>query len=217
MKKHLFFSSLFITILTGIYTNIVVALETKYDLKTKSNTFKPGIVTIIVAVFSLAVLSITMESKVLYYFFPILIILSFGIFWKRDSGNTSSNKKSKKEESIRALKKPGFATFKKINEYIIIEKKYLLTGINLNNIAKQFDISSGYLSQLINTHAQKSFNDYINKLRIETSKKMLFDPEYKHYTIESIGIECGFKSKSNFYTTFKKFTGQTPNQYKRQK
>ena len=46
---------------------------------------------------------------------------------------------------------------------------------------------------------------------------MLVDAHYKNYTIESIGLECGFKSKSNFYITFKKLTGQTPNQYKSQK
>ncbi len=46
--------------------------------------------------------------------------------------------------------------------------------------ANQFEISKGYLSQLINSHTNTNFNDYINTLRIETSKKMLLDTKYNN-------------------------------------
>ena len=85
--------------------------------------------------------------------------------------------------------------------------------LNLSEIARRFNISSGYLSQLMNAHSEQNFNDYINELRIKTSKKMLLEKQFENYTIESIGLECGFKSKSNFYSAFKKFTGQTPTEY----
>lgn len=101
----------------------------------------------------------------------------------------------------------------KIKPYIIDEQRYLNLELSHSEIAEKFNITSGYLSQLINTHSEQNFNYYINGLHIEASKKMLVDGPFENYTLESIGLECGFKSKSNFYTAFKKFTGQTPKEY----
>ncbi|WP_108867206.1 helix-turn-helix domain-containing protein [Aquimarina aquimarini] len=121
---------------------------------------------------------------------------------------------AKRINSSKTSKRTGYDTYTKIKEYIITEKKYLLQDISLSSLSLDFKISNGYISQLINTYSQKKFNDFINELRVEESKKKLLDSGYNNYTIESIGLECGFKSKSNFYTAFKKFTKQTPNQFK---
>ncbi|MEW7289115.1 helix-turn-helix domain-containing protein [Aquimarina sp. 2304DJ70-9] len=166
-----------------------------------------------------AVLGIVLDMKQSYYAYPFFISLSLWIYWVGYVGinRSSSSEKLKRLQNTQSSKKMGYDTFTRINEYIITEKKYLSVDINLNTIADQFEISNGYLSQLMNANTQKSFNDHINELRVEASKKMLTDVRYDNYTIESIGLECGFKSKSNFYSTFKKFSGQTPNQFKKSK
>ena len=46
---------------------------------------------------------------------------------------------------------------------------------------------------------------------------MLQNNEFINYNIEIIGLESGFNSKTSFFTTFKKVTGMTPNQYKKEK
>jgi AraC-like DNA-binding protein len=46
-------------------------------------------------------------------------------------------------------------------------------------------------------------------------KEMLVNPEYKHYTVLGIGLECGFNSKTSFNRIFKEETGLTPTEYKR--
>ena len=115
--------------------------------------------------------------------------------------------------TIKSVSKHSLNTYQKIHAYIIEERRYLDTDLNQSEIAEKFNISSGYISQLINTNSDQNFNNYINALRIEASKKMLLENQFQNYTIESIGLECGFKSKSNFYMAFKKFTNQTPSAY----
>ena len=43
----------------------------------------------------------------------------------------------------------------------------------------------------------------------------MLDKQYKHLTLEGIGYECGFNSKSSFYAVFKKYTQQTPSEFRK--
>ncbi len=225
MKKYPSFFPRFIEILTEAYHSLFIATGIENNSKT-TNTVNDNLKLVkdtpLLVFISLVITSLIFvllgHIKLLPYVFLVLILLSSGMYWlEYNKHNFSSYKKHKKLEITKTPKKSGAATFAKINTYIITEKKYLSTDISLNSIATFFNISKGYISQIINIHAEKSFNDYINELRIEASQKMLLDKHYDNYTIESIGLECGFTSKSNFYTTFKKISGQTPNQYKKVK
>ncbi len=105
--------------------------------------------------------------------------------------------------------------FDEMNAYVVNQQKYLDPYLSLEKLAEEMNGSVSSLSKLINTQSNKSFPDYINELRVEEAKKLLSDPSFEAYTIVSIGLECGFNSKSTFYTAFKKFTGQTPTQYRK--
>jgi AraC-like DNA-binding protein len=106
--------------------------------------------------------------------------------------------------------------FDKINLYVKEHKKYLDPYLSLESLAKDLKISNGHLSFLINTYSEKHFTDYINEYRIIQVKELIIDDEYVNYTIESIGLESGFNSKSTFYSAFKKFTDLSPIQFKKQ-
>ena len=65
-----------------------------------------------------------------------------------------------------------------------------------------------------NEGMDKTFYDLINGYRVEEAKRLLLEPESKNFTILSVGFEAGFNSKTTFNTVFKKFTGQTPTDYR---
>lgn len=88
------------------------------------------------------------------------------------------------------------------------------TNIKLKDISKELQISSHQLSQLLNDNLGKSFAQFINEYRIEEAKQLLI--ENTNFTLEAIGFEAGFSSKSNFYATFKKIVGLTPSEFKKQ-
>ncbi len=99
---------------------------------------------------------------------------------------------------------------------IVSDKElYLNPNLTLSNVAKVMSVSKHILSQFLNDHLDKSFTLFINELRIEKAKELLLLSN--SYTIEAIGYESGFNSKSTFHTTFKKITGQTPLEYQRGK
>ena len=81
-----------------------------------------------------------------------------------------------------------------------VYKDPLLSRLDL---ATKLDISEGYLSQIINQEINKSVIQFVNEYRIEAAKKLLLDPVFNKYSVEAIGMESGFKSKSAFYSTFK--------------
>ena len=120
------------------------------------------------------------------------------------------------DEQVKEKSEKQLNFFTKINSYVIEQKKFLDPYLSLESLAKELKVSSGYLSLLINTYSVKNFSDYINEFRIDQVKKLIINNEYVNYTIESIGLESGFNSKSTFYTAFKKFTGQSPRQFRRQ-
>ncbi|MEP3571464.1 MAG: helix-turn-helix domain-containing protein, partial [Flavobacteriaceae bacterium] len=104
--------------------------------------------------------------------------------------------------------------FKKLEVLCKDHKIYRDSTLNREKVAKQLGISAGYLSQLVNTVAEKNFTNYINHYRIEAIKEMILDSEFENYSLLAIGLESGFTSKTTFYKAFKKATGMTPNAYR---
>ncbi|WP_271784404.1 AraC family transcriptional regulator [Aquimarina algiphila] len=102
----------------------------------------------------------------------------------------------------------------KMNDLMIEEKLFKDSTVKLKLLADRLNVSTHYLSQLLNDNLGQSFAQYINTLRVEESKDLI--KNNNQFTLEAIGLEAGFSSKSSFYSTFKKITGATPAAYKKQ-
>lgn len=95
------------------------------------------------------------------------------------------------------------------------EALYLEPNLKLTDVANQLNSSPKVLSQLINQHFQQNFYDFVNSYRIAVAKTKLVNPDLVHLSIQGIAFESGFKSKSTFYSLFKKSTGMTPTQFQK--
>jgi AraC-like DNA-binding protein len=98
-------------------------------------------------------------------------------------------------------------------EYVEKEKAYLNPDLNMNFLSEVLNIPKHQLTEVLNSDMGKNFFRFINEYRVEAVKKLLADTK-NNYSIEAIGYECGFNSKSSFFTIFKNITGQTPLIYK---
>lgn len=100
----------------------------------------------------------------------------------------------------------------RLNTIMSNEKLFTNPDLKLLEVAQKLEISSHELSKLLNNNLGKSFTDWVNEYRIEEAKQLLQNNSL--YTIEAIGNQSGFNSKSAFYKAFKKLLGTTPAKYK---
>jgi AraC-like DNA-binding protein len=105
-------------------------------------------------------------------------------------------------------------TYLAIENYIKNSKCYTNEKLTIVDIAEATNIHPKRISYAINSIKSINFNNFINSFRVELAKKLLKSEQARNLSIEGIGIEAGFHSKTTFYSAFKKFEEMTPAQYK---
>ena len=100
-----------------------------------------------------------------------------------------------------------------LTQFMLAQKPYLDSDLNLVKLADLFGISTHKLSYIINTGFNLNFFNFINKHRVEEAKLQLLSKKMDQFSILGIAYESGFNSKTAFNSTFKKFTNQTPSEF----
>ncbi len=91
-----------------------------------------------------------------------------------------------------------------------IEKNYA-SNITIESLAKEFFISPFYLSKIFKAETGFTINQYIIGCRMGEAERLLI---FSDAQIKDIAITVGYENLPYFYTTFKKYAGCTPNDYK---
>lgn len=95
------------------------------------------------------------------------------------------------------------------------DRFYTQPSASLPSLAKQLHTSPHYLSQSLNECLGKSFFEYLAELRIQQAKAILADPAQQHLKVDEVAEQVGYLSKSAFSAAFKKHTGLTPGQFRK--
>ncbi|WP_438424304.1 helix-turn-helix domain-containing protein [Aquimarina macrocephali] len=91
---------------------------------------------------------------------------------------------------------------------------YISQDCNLYSTAKLLNTNTTYLSKALNEIRKKSFNQYLNELRINYALlKLKEDRMFRSYTIRAVAKETGYKSATTFIKVFKGKTGLNPAYY----
>lgn len=155
-------------------------------------------------------------SSILIYWVGYQAFFRYVVLKDRISLRKEIRKKSSNEGTEKSGQERGADAFTEIDDYIVKNQKFLNPHFSLESLSVEIDKSMSSLSKLMNAHAGSNFSDYINKYRVLEAKRLLADSDFSAYTIVAIGLECGFNSKSTFYTAFKKFTGATPSAFRKE-
>ena len=98
-----------------------------------------------------------------------------------------------------------------INAAHYMEEHFADPDLALNEVADHVHISASYLCALFKQYKQTSYVNYLNQIRMEYAKTILKDRGRKTYEAAFLS---GFNSSQYFSSTFKKYTGMTPGEYR---
>lgn len=104
--------------------------------------------------------------------------------------------------------------WEKLEKIMSDKSLYKNPNLSLQDLSQEVNISSHQLSQFLNNNLGKNFTSFINEFRINEACKIITSND--KLTLESIGYDVGFNSKSTFFAAFKKHTGTTPLNYQLQ-
>lgn len=93
-------------------------------------------------------------------------------------------------------------------------RDHLAENLTLKEVAGQVYLSPAYFSAFFKRETGENFSSYLNKIRIENAKEMMAD---ETLTLRFISHKVGFSDESYFNRIFKKITGVTPGEYRRQR
>ena len=93
-----------------------------------------------------------------------------------------------------------------------LEDNYMF-DLSLDSVGEILHISPAYLSAQFKKYQKMNFLDCLTELRINAAKELLSDPFRSSAEVASM---VGYEDASYFARAFKKRTGMTPTQYRRQ-
>ncbi len=99
---------------------------------------------------------------------------------------------------------------KKAKRYI---HDHLDDDLSLDDVATSVNWSAYYFSRMFKKATGLNFVDYVARVRIDQAKKLLLNP---HLNVSEIAYEVGFQSITHFNRVFRKLTGTSPTDYRKQ-
>ena len=101
-----------------------------------------------------------------------------------------------------------------VKNQVETQQLYRDSELTLAALAEQVGVSVHQLSETLNQHDGKNFNQFINEYRVfEVCEQLEQSTDHK---LIDLALDAGFSSKSSFNAIFKKVTGVTPTQYRTQ-
>ncbi len=120
------------------------------------------------------------------------------------------------EKNLQSLDKSGNneefeLIYEKLLDLLSNTKCYTDEELTIVDLAEKTNVHYRKLSKVINNEAGCNFNTFINKYRVEEAIKIMRENNrLGGLTLDVVGQESGFKSRSSLYSAFKKFEDKTP-------
>ena len=99
-----------------------------------------------------------------------------------------------------------------IEEVMRREKPFLKPDLRVSDLARLLHTNRDYISKAIRLDKGMSFNEYVNRLRIEHAITLM--KNNPQMSVLDLSVKSGYTSQASFFRNFKQFTGTSPKQFK---
>jgi len=174
------------------------------------------IISVLVALLIFTNIIHPLSLHIFNYSMLLLMIYTFGFYGLRQQSlpiELLNNKPAIPYQHSTLSEEAKTQIAEKILQYVDLHQPWLQSDFNMDALSAAVDVPKYQLTEVLNTRLGFNFFQFINSYRVEAVKQMLTDPK-NNFSIEAIGYECGFASKSAFYSVFKKSTRMTPVEYR---
>lgn len=90
-----------------------------------------------------------------------------------------------------------------------VEENY--ATVTLEDVSKQVHLNSSYLSKYFKRKTGQNFSEFVLSVKMKKAAVLLDDIRYKVY---DVSMMVGYDNAKNFTTTFKKYYGKSPKEYR---
>lgn len=101
----------------------------------------------------------------------------------------------------------------KLDLYLEEYKPFLKTSFSLAQLSSALDIPVHHFNFYFRKTQQSNFLEQRMRWRIRYAKELIDAGKDKVHTLEAIGFESGFQSRTTFFVNFKEIVGESPSAY----
>ena len=105
----------------------------------------------------------------------------------------------------------------KLDLYLEEFKPFLKTSFSLAQLSATLDIPVHHFNYYFRKTQQSNFLEQRMRWRIRHAKELIDAGKDKVITLEAIGLESGFQSRTTFFVNFKELVGESPSAYAERK
>ncbi|MDR6882212.1 helix-turn-helix domain-containing protein [Bacillus sp. 3255] len=114
-------------------------------------------------------------------------------------------------EEIRRNQKNGDPVIDFVFDYV---SNNYTQDISLDILAEHLHITGGYLSTYFKEKTGENFIDYVNGVRVGIAQQLLLETDLR---IQDVASRAGYQNINSFNRMFKKFTGVSPREFRKEK
>jgi len=95
------------------------------------------------------------------------------------------------------------------------ERPWQDSELTLADLAARLNSTPHKLSEVLNAQVGQTFYDFVNGYRVREVQRRIRAGEARALKMLALALDAGFASKSTFNQAFKKYTSQTPSDFRR--